>query len=200
MTQQMTRTGGGPTRGTCPQSADQAGSETVRLLGWGLSVPAGTSFRLDQPCVQQHGSLGGWHQDAAGEVAFTILWRPLHYWSGPGGADDQGGELQDGFVRQALSTTRRDGRRVVVHEQGPLHLETAGHGATLLDLTIGVRRRLSSVRLRRRQALWTCTASGRHLAFEVSAMEGEATAAEELFARILPTVTCHETVRASERG
>lgn len=177
-----------------------ATTETVALLGWSFRAPAGTSYRLDQPCVQQHGSLGGWLRAEAApgqngdEIAFTMLWRPLHYWSPQVGGDDLDA-AQAAYVERALAQTRRDSKGLEVHQHTETRLGAAGHAAALLDLSIGVRRRLGSVRLHRRQALWTCAETRRHLAFEVSALAQDDDCVQGWFSDLTATLTCHEPGR-----
>lgn len=169
--------------------------EEVRLAGMGMSVPAPTQYRVDQPCSAEHGSIGGWLRNDGKEVAFTLLWRPLAYWSVK--PIDQSSEsldvsaLQQEFVRQALARTRRDARHADAGSETYGPVGRCGHHGDVIDLSLAVRRRVRGLTLFRRQALWTCTVSERHVAIEMSSFRDGQDHIDQYWTRMLASVTCH---------
>jgi hypothetical protein len=168
----------------------------IALFDCRAFVPAGTSLRLDQPCVREHGSIGGWLTTDEGEVAFTLLWRRLRYWKPSAEADVPGPAaawdvLNGQFIEAAVASSRKDAARTGIEHQREVPAPLAHHGA---DITLNLRprrRRMQAVDLRRRQLLWTCPQTQRHMAFEVSMLKGSSASLDSVFERFLPTLACH---------
>jgi hypothetical protein len=168
----------------------------IALFDCRVLVPVGTSLRLDQPCVREHGSIGGWLKTEEGEVALTLLWRRLRYWNPSAAADvpgppEQWDALNEEFIEAAVTSSRKDAARTGIEHQWEVSAPLAHHGADIvLDLRPR-RRRMQAVDLRRRQLLWTCPESQRHMAFEVSMLKESSVNLDSAFERFLPTLACH---------
>lgn len=168
----------------------------IALFGSRLLVPGGTNLRLDQPCVREHGSIGGWVKPEEGEVAFTLLWRGLRYWHPSReatipGSPEEWDMLNEQFIEAAVASSRKDAARTGVEHRWGAPAPAAHHGT---DITLDLRprrRRMQAVNLRRRQLLWTCPESQRHMAFEVSVLKGSDVDLDSTFERFLPTLACH---------
>lgn len=175
----------------------------ISLFNCRVMAPEGTNLRLDQPCVETHGSIGGWLTEAGEELTFTLLWRPLQYWHPSAPVEvptspEGWTELNDTFIETAVVSSRRDAARTTVDHHRPATAPTDHLGADIaLDLRPR-RRRMRSIDLRRRQLLWTCPESQRHMAFEVSVLAQSKVDLDAAFEQFLPTLACHTAVGYSE--
>ena len=207
-TEAPTREKNGPKSGSHVSTAESVlthgSGSPVALFGCGLTAPDGVSMRLDQPCVREHGSIGGWITRGGEELAFTLLWRPLRYFvprksrqvapaTPPPASVEEWDALHGRFVDAALASSGRDAARSVIHYRNPC-AGPGEHSGTDIALTLRPRRRrLRPAVLRRRQLLWTCPQTSRHLAFEVSVLEGTRLDLDDAFDRLVPTLSCHRS-------
>lgn len=174
------------------------GRETeLALFGCRIRAPEGINLRLDQPCVHEHGSVGGWLTTEKGELTFTLLWRRLCYWKASADptdvpASEQGWiTLNDEFVRAAVVSSRRDAARAAIVHQREASGPSVHPGVDIALRLRPRRRRMRVIELHRRQMLWTCPESRRHLAFEVSVLAGSGVDLDAAFERFVPTLGCH---------
>lgn len=149
----------------------------LSVAGLGLRVPAKSQYRMDDPCSYAHGSVGGWVRTPDHEAVFTVLWRPLAYWARGRAAreapDRDPAELHETFLEEAVRRMRRDANAMRTDDRATRPRTVAGHPGQELVANISVRRRMRTHRLHRRQVLWTCECSSRHMAFELSVPDAD---------------------------
>lgn len=187
--------------GATTQALPDLGSRwsELALANMGLTIPKMTQYRLDPPCTFEHGSIGGWLKDGREEIVFTLLWRELRYWrrtqeqkyDNASANEDDSRRLHEEYVEGALRKMKRDSRGLSITSNEEVDIAgLKAHPRNVVDLTFYVRRRLRSLQLTRRQLLWTCMGSGRHMAFEISVLSGNMEVLNQYWPTMSSTIWC----------
>lgn len=154
-------------------------------------VPAQTQYRVDNPCTMQHGSVGGWIKDGIFDQGFTIIWRPRGVFVKPGVKDV---EAHGSFRETIVRNIRRETHAFQIVREDSIRMPSSPHSCDLLEYGFVVRKSLKRIELTRRQALWTCEETGRHIALEVTAATHVFAHSEPMWDILFTAMSCHARV------